>query len=134
MGFEGRTYYGAAGATGSTEFPARDVTITFDYDKGDTTERNSGTSPIETGDVTVRKWSCTFNMLNRASDSTLEAMMVAAMGGTPVALRLKDHSSGKGFDGDVILKVTNGQPLRGEQTLDFTAEPNGRSRVPSLYI
>lgn len=135
LGFEGKILYGAAGATATTEITnSRDIAYNFDYDKGDTTGRDSGSPPVETGRVSVRKVTITFTMLNKASDSTLDALLTAAYAGTAVALRLRDYSAGKGYDGDVILKVNQSMPLRGEQTYDFTAEPTEENRAPSLYV
>jgi len=136
MGFEGLIYYGAAGSTASTALTnTRDVSITLDSEDGDTTVRGDGSSPpIETTRVTKLKWSCEFTMLMKTADAELEALQVAAAAGNPVALRMKDHSSGKGFDGDVTLTCRDGKPLNGEQTKQFTAKPNGESRTPQLYV
>lgn len=135
MGFEGKLYYGAAGSTASTEITnCRDVKVGLGTDKGDTTGRDSGSPPIETMRVTVRKMTLTFTMLNKASDTTLAALLSAAMAGTAVALRGKSNSSGLGPDADFILDVDNGQPLKGEQTYDFTATPTEENRTPSLWV
>lgn len=135
MGFEGKLYYGVAGSTASTEVTnSRDITYNLTTDKGDTTGRDSGSPPIETMRVTIRKISISFTMLNKASDATLASLLAAAYAGTAVALRTKDHSTGSGFDGDVILEVNQGKPLRGEQTYEFTAVPTEENRTPSLYV
>lgn len=40
MGFEGKIFYGGAGAEATEEIEnSRDISYDFDYDKGDTTER-----------------------------------------------------------------------------------------------
>lgn len=137
MGFEGEIYYGVAGSTGATQITnSRDITISLDPERGDTTVRGSGAAaPIGTKQVTGVNWSCDWNMLEKSDDTTLAALKAAAVAGTPVALRLKDHSAGSGFDGDVTLSFRAGKPLKGEQTWDFTAEPTGESaREPSLYV
>jgi hypothetical protein len=68
----------------------------------------------------------------------LEALRVAAAAGTPVALRGLDYTAGKGPDFDYNLEVSNGQPVNGEQTLQFTAEPTEEGgRIPiraNLYV
>lgn len=135
MGFEGEIYYGVKGSTAATKITnVRDVTITTDTEKGDTTIRGDGTAPpIGTNRVTRVNWSCEFTMLNKTDDTSLEALRVAAAAGTAVAIRMKDKSAGKGFNGDVNLTVTEGHPINGEQTLQFNAEPNGEDRAPVIY-
>jgi hypothetical protein len=136
MGFEGKLYYGSAGSTATNELTnTRDINYNLDTEKGDTTTRGAGTSPPKkTERVTALGITIEFTMLNKTDDTYLEALKVAAYAGTPVALRTKDYSSGKGFDGDCILDVQHGKPLNGEQTLQFTATPNDDSRDPSLYV
>lgn len=140
MGFEGLTYYGPAGTTAPTEVPeTRDCTITYSTDKGNTTVKvtSGGTPqiPIETENVTIRKWQYDFNVLNVPGNAVIAALLAASFAGTPIALRLKDFAAGKGYDGDVILEHKDGKPLRGEQTLDFTAKPTrAGGRTPQLYV
>lgn len=136
MGFEGLAYYGVAGSTAATLLTnTRDMAYNLATDKGDTTVRGDGTAPpIGTSRVTRRNFTITFNMVNKEGDTALEAMRVAAYAGTPVAIRMKDYASGKGYDGDVILECDHGKPLGGEQTYDFTAEPNDDLRTPLPYV
>lgn len=136
MGFEGLLYYGAAGATASGQVTnSQDITISYDNEEGATTVRGSGSAvPINTSRVTAKTVSIEWTMLVKSDDTYLEAMRVAEAAGTPVAIRLKDYSAGKGFDGDVILSMQHGLPLKGEQTIRFTGKPNDDSRTPSLYV
>lgn len=136
MGFEGEIYYGAAGSTASTKLTnSRDINYNLDPEKGDTTERGDGSAPpIVTERVAARVVSIDWTMLNKVGDTSLEALRVAAYAGLPVALRLKDYDSGKGYDGDVTLSVAHGKPYRGEQTYQFTATPNDDQRAPQLYV
>lgn len=136
MGFEGLIYTGTAGSTAATLLEnCVDISYDLTTETGDTTVRGDGTAPpINTSDVTARVASITFTMRNVASDTALENLRTAAAAGTLVAIRTKDHAAGKGFDGDCHLSVTNGKPLRGEQTLDFTATPSRHHRVPQLYV
>jgi hypothetical protein len=72
----------------------------------------------------------TFTMLNKDSDAAISAFRTAVAAGSTVALRLKDWSSGVGFDGDVTLALNHDKPLGGRQELSFTATPtkqDGRS-------
>jgi hypothetical protein len=135
MGFEGLVYYGTAGSTASTLIENRgDVTIDVDPQTDDTTVAGDGTGPpLESEDVATRKWSATMNMKNDSSDSVLEALRVAACAGTQVAIRMKDYSSGKGYDGDCNVKMSHGKPLKGAQTFDFTFTPNNKLRAPDPY-
>src|SRR5688572_28058857 len=105
MGFKGIAYYGVAGATGATQLTnSRDIAYNMDPQKGNTTVRgDSSVAPIHCEEVVERVVSISIQMVNETTDTALEAMRVAAFAGTAIVLRLKDHSAGKGFDGDVTL-------------------------------
>ena len=136
MGFEGLAYYGVKGSTAATLISNR-VDVTFDTDPqmAPTTVAGTGaTPPIETENVATIKFSATIKMKSVAGDAVLAALRAAAAAGGQVALRLKDYSAGKGYDGDVNVKESWGGNLNGEQTFDFTLTPNGLLRTPQLYI
>lgn len=140
MGFEGLAYYGAKGGTAGTLITNR-VDISFDVDPqmAPTTVAGAGVSPpIETEDVATIKWSATIKMKNDAGEvspsGAIVAFRAAAAAGGQIALRLKDYASGKGYDGDVNVKETFSGSLNGEQQFDFTCTPNGKLRVPQLYV
>lgn len=135
MGFEGLLYYGVAGATGATQITnSRDITISNTLEKGSTTVRGDGSGPVLNAErVTAQTHQLTFQMVNKADDTTLTALLTAAAAGTPVALRGKDYAAGKGPDFDYILEFSNGQPYKGEQTYDFTCSPTDEAdRIPTL--
>jgi hypothetical protein len=137
MGFQGLMYYGTAGATGSTPITNRtDVTITTSHQYGDTTITGDGSAvPLETSDVTITSWTAEWTMLNDTSDTALAAFRAAAAAGSAIALRMKDYSSGKGFDGDVLVEERSGRPLKGEQTFQFSVRMTRKSgRNPQLYV
>jgi len=137
MGFEGQLFYGTPGTTGATQLTnCQDINFPMDSDTGNTTVRGDGTQiPIETMGVTCLKGTIEFTMILDTADTSLVAMMTAAATGAGVALRLKDYAAGKGPDGDYILKVENGMPLKGEQTKKFTGTPTrGYGRNPQLYV
>lgn len=136
MGFEGLIYRGTAGSTAATQITnSQDITISYDNEEGATTVRGDGSAVlINTSRVVAKTVSIEFTMLVKSDDTNLEALRVAEAAGTPVALRLKDYSAGKGFDGDVILSMQHGMPLKGEQTVRFTAKPNDDNRAPQLYV
>lgn len=137
MGFEGLLYYGTAGTTAATLLEnCKDITVTREVEKGNTTVRGDGTvAPIETEHVTVRKIQIEFVMLNDSTDTALAALRTASANATAVALRGKDHSSGKGPDGDFTLSESQPWPLNGEQVITFTATPTrGSGRTPQTYV
>jgi hypothetical protein len=136
MWFDGMIYYGAAGATASTLLHnIKDASYVFEYDEGETTERGDGTvAPIKEFEVASRGVTIEFTMNNKDNDTAMEAMLTALFVGTPIALRTKDKSAGKGFDGDVVLSLNHDCPMNGGQSYSFTAKPNGRTRIAELYV
>lgn len=133
-GYEGQIFYGAAGATASTQLTN---VLDLDYDtsltRGDTTVRGVGTTlPQETSLPTAIKPVITWSMLNKSNDAALTALRAAAKAGTIIALRTKDHSTGTGFDGDVTLSMKLGKPLKGVQKFDFSAEATDDTRTALL--
>jgi len=137
MGFQGLLYYGVAGNSAGTLITnSRDITIDTDHESGETTERGDGTSPpIKTEDVTCITLQIEFTCLQKDDDATLNSLKAAAASGTPVALRGKDYAAGKGPDGDFNLKMSDGKPLKGEQTVKFTATPTAKAgRKPQAYV
>jgi len=137
MGFEGLLYYGTAGSTAATLLEnTRDITITYDVERGDTTVRgDSSAAPVKTADVTARMANIEFAMINDITDVSFAALKTAAAAGTGVALRGKDYASGKGPDADYTLSMSQPLPLQGEQVVTFTAEPSrSYGRAPSNYV
>lgn len=137
MGFEGMLYSGVAGSTATTLLEnCKDITIGGDNAKGNTTVRgDSSVPPIETEDVTIRKLTIEFVMLNSKTDTELERLKACAASGEAVALRGKDHAAGKGPDGDFTLSVSKPWPLEGEQVVTFSGSPTrGYGRAPLAYV
>lgn len=136
MGYQSLLYYGTAGSTAATQITnCRDVKYSIGNKKAPTTVKGSGSSPpIEVERVVGLTASITWQMMDRASDTTLTALLAAAAGGTVVALRTLPHSGGTGYDGDVTVSCEIGQPYQGENTYDFTATPNDDNRTPSLNV
>lgn len=130
LGPDGILYYGAAGSTAATVVTTiRDVTIKTDPTKADTSSRDS---IMDTEQTVGLKVSIDFEMLNKSTNSVLTALLAAAAAGSAVALKTRDYSGGRGWDGDFTLSAENGQPYRGEQTYKFTATPSDASaRVPT---
>lgn len=137
MGFEGVIYRGVAGTTASTQMEsATDISYTITPDKATTTVRGLGTTPpLKTERVVAVGMQIEFTLLNVSGETHLETLRAAAAAGTPVALRTKDYSAGKGFDGDVTIECKEGAPLNGEQTYVFTATPTReKGRAPQAYV
>jgi hypothetical protein len=138
MGFEGQIYFSATpGATAATLLQnVKDANYNLEVEKGNTTVRGDGSAPpIETEDVTIRKVTIDFTMIKDTTDTALEALLTALYAGTGVAIRMKDYSAGKGFDGDCTGTVGRGKPLNGEQTLQINLTPSrSYGRAPQLYV
>lgn len=138
MGFEGQVLYSnTPGSTGATLLEnTRDVNYNLETEDGDTTVRGDGSAPpIATSDPTRRVISIDWQMINDITDTHFEALRVKAATGGAVAVRLKDHVTGKGFDGDVTLAMSNPMPLAGEQVVTFTAKPTrSYGRAPQTYV
>lgn len=124
MGYEGLLYYGAKGSQASTLIDQR-VNVEYEMtpEIGNTTHAGDGTTvPIATGEATVLTPSITFNMIVDANSTAIVALLAAAATGGAIALRFIRSSGKLGFDCDCILSATQGAPLNGEQTIDFTVE------------
>lgn len=137
MGFEGQQFIGAAGNTAATQIlNARDCSYGISHERASTTVRGDGMSiPVGTESVTAIMLTYSFTMLNKPTDANVATLMAAVATGAPIALRTKDHSAGKGYDGDVTVEVTNGQPINGEQSLEFTCTPTADGgRAPQAYV
>ena len=135
MGFEGVLMHGTAGSPADTKITnCRDVTISFSPEKGDTSVRGTGAGPgVNSSRIVAISHTLSFQMLNKSDDSSLDDLLTAAAAGTPIALLANDYDGGSGPDFDYTLEVSNGQPYKGEQTFDFTAEPTDEAgRDPAV--
>lgn len=131
MGFEGLIYYGPAGSQANQLIEnSVDITESFGTETGSTKTRGPGTAPrVDTKRVTGLTYSLKVGMKEKKSDTILAALKAAKVTGAPVAIRTKDHTTGLGVDGDMIVTACEkGKPLNGEQTVDFTFEPNDDNR------
>lgn len=135
MGYQGLLYYGTKGGTASTLLSNRvDASYDIDVETGSTTSAGDGTTvPINTGEATALTGKVTFNMINDTTDTALTALIAAAATGNPVALRFIRYSGVTGLDADCVIKVTQGAPLKGEQTIDIeVVSLSASSRTPVL--
>lgn len=134
MGYEGVLYIGTAGTQATTQLVcATDIDYTNDLEMGETTCRGDGTSvPIKSEKPSCISAEITFKVLNTVGVAALATLLAAARTPSPLAIYYKDAASGKGFDGDMNIKVKLNTPLKGEQTYEFTCTVNDESRTPSL--
>lgn len=121
MGYQGLLYYGTKGTTADTQVLRRvDASYNIDVETGSTTSAGTGASvPINTGEATALTGQVTFNMIVDDNDAALVAMRAAAATGNPIALRFVSYTGSTGLDADCVIKITQGAPLKGEQTADI---------------
>jgi hypothetical protein len=130
MGFEGKLYWGPAGATGTTELTiARDVGYRFEPTEADVSDRGS---KIELTDVAMVKFALDFEINNQDTDAFVSALRTAAAAGNALAFRTRDKSAGYGVDGDFIVGDDESQPLKDAQRLRVVCKPTDKNgRVPT---
>jgi hypothetical protein len=135
MGYQGLLFYGTKGSTAATQVTKRvDASFDIDVETGSTTSAGDGTAvPLNTGEATALTGKVTFNMIVDSADSSLVALLAAARTGAPIALRYIRSSGLLGLDADCVLSASEGAPLAGEQTVDFTVVALSKSlRAPLL--
>lgn len=121
MGYQGLLYYGTKGSTAATQITKRvDASFDIDVETGSTTSAGDGsTVPLNTGEATALTGKVTFNMIRESTDTAITALLAAAATGNPIALRFISFTGTTGLDADCVIKVTQGAPLKGEQTVDI---------------
>lgn len=134
MGYEGVLYIGTAGSQAATQLTcATDIDYTTDLEMGETTCRGDGSSvPIKSEKPSCISAEITFKMLNTVGVAALATLLAAARTPSAIAVYYKDSATGKGYDGDMNIKVKLNTPLKGEQTYEFTCTVNDELRTPSL--
>jgi hypothetical protein len=135
MGYQGLLYYGTKGSTAATQVLQRvDATYEIDVETGSTTAAGDGTTvPINTGEATALTGNITFNMIVDSNDAALVAFRAAAATGNPIALRFVPFTGSTGLDADCVIKISQGAPLKGEQTADIEVVAMSASlRAPVL--
>jgi hypothetical protein len=126
VGFEGKLYWGAAGATATTELViARDVSYKFDPSKANVSDR---ASIIEYERTSMVKFSLEFEVNNDDSNAFVNAARLAAAAGGTMAFRTRDKTSGWGCDGDFTIALDESQPLQDAQRIKVTCSPNNDTR------
>ena len=130
MGFEGKTYYGTAGSTASTELTiVRDVSYAFSNAEADISDRSSIINLYDVGGV---DFSLEFEINNQDTDAFVAAVRAAAIAGTAIAFRTRDKTAGWGVDGDFVVSIDESQALRDAQRIKVTAKPTDKNgRLPT---
>lgn len=135
-GFEGQWFRGTAGSSAATQIlNVVDANYNVDLEEMDTTVRGDGsTVPTKTGTVTAKAVSALdLTMRQDVSDTNYVALETAARTGGIIAIKCKSYSSGKGYDGDVYVKMDEPQPLAGDKVVKFTfMVTDDGGRAPSL--
>jgi len=137
MGYQGLLYYGTKGSTASTQVLQRvDASYDIDVEVGSTTSAGDGTAvPLTTGEAVALSGTITFNMIVDSNDAALVAFRAAAATGNPIALRFIAYTGTTGMDADCVIKITQGAPLGGEQTVDIEVVALSASlRAPLLNV
>ena len=137
MGYQGLLYHDTKGSTAATQITKRvDCSYDTDVEVGSTTSAGDGSAvPINTGEATALTAKLTFNMIVDSADTSLTALVAASRTGNPIALRFIPFTGSTGLDADCVIKVTNGAPLKGEQTWDIEVVALSNSlREPLLNI
>lgn len=134
MGYEAVLYIDTAGAQAATQVTcATDIEYTNDLEMGETTCRGDGSAvPVKSERPTCISAEITFKMLATQGGAALATLLAAARTPSALAIYYKDYASGKGFDGDMNIKVKHSAPLKGEQMYDFTCTVNDALRTPNL--
>lgn len=121
MGYQGLLFHGTKGSTAATAVLRRvDASYDMDVEVGSTTSAGDGsTVPINTGEATALTGQITFNVIIDSNDTAIVAFRAAAATGNPIALRFIPFTGSTGLDADCVIKITQGAPLKGEQTADI---------------
>lgn len=125
MGYEGRLFVDAAGATATTQVTnIEDLNYDNPLERVETTTRGDGTSlPKKSEKPVTMGAEVTWSMFHKDGDATLTTILAAARAGSLLAIRTKSYASGTGFDGDCSIEVRHEKTLKGASKYNFTATP-----------
>ena len=132
--FEGLLYVGTVNSTAATELTGiiGDVTMPFNPEANEVTPRGSRIKMVQAGQADA---GITFEHNWVPSDPALLIIMNAYAGGTPISVRGKDYSAGKGPDWDVIVtKFERKEPKGKQQTVDIELKPTIGYRDPNAAV
>ena len=131
LGMQAKLYYGAAGATATTELTnVKDVTLTLETGESDVTTRasNGWRATI----ATLKNGSVEFTLIWDTEDAGFTAIKNAYFNNTAIALAVLDGEGGSGLDADFsVTNFTRNEPLEEAITVNVTVKPTYVSRAPT---
>ena len=131
LGMEAKLYYGASGATASTELTnVKDVTLNLESGEADVTTRANAGWRATIG--TLKTGSVEFEMIWDSDDAGFTAIKDAYFNNTPIALAILDEAGGEGLDADFsITNFSRNEALEEAITVSVTAKPTYSTRAPA---
>lgn len=131
LGMEAKLYYGAAGATASTELTnVKDVTLNLESGEADVTTRANAGWRATIG--TLKTGSVEFEMIWDSDDAGFTAIKDAYFNNEPIALAILDEAGGEGLDADFsITSFSRKEALEEAITVSVTAKPTYSTRAPA---
>jgi hypothetical protein len=131
LGMEAKLYYGAAGATATTELTnVKDVTLNLESGEADVTTRANAGWRATIG--TLKTGSVEFEMIWDSDDAGFTAIKDAYFANTPIALAILDEAGGEGLDADFsITSFSRKEALEEAITVSVTAKPTYSTRAPA---
>jgi hypothetical protein len=130
LGMEAKLYYGAAGATATSELTnVKDVTLNLESGEADVTTRANAGWRATVG--TLKTGSVEFEMIWDSDDLGFTAIKDAYFNNTPIALAILDGPGGEGLDADFsVTNFTRNEPLEEAITVNVTVKPTYSTRAP----
>ena len=131
LGMEAKLYYGAAGATATTELTnVKDVTLNLESGEADVTTRANAGWRATVG--TLKTGSVEFEMIWDSDDLGFTAIKDAYFANTLIALAILDEAGGEGLDADFsITSFSRKEALEEAITVSVTAKPTYSTRAPA---
>jgi hypothetical protein len=130
LGLEAKLFYGAAGATASTEMTnVKDVTLSMETGEADVTTRAAEGWRLTA--ATLKEASVEFEMVWDPSDGGFAAIKEAYFKAEPLALFVSDGNN-NGLDADfVVTSFSRSEPLEEALTVSVTCKPTLVNRAPT---
>jgi hypothetical protein len=131
LGMEAKLYYGAAGATATSELTnVKDVTLNLESGEADVTTRANAGWRATIG--TLKTGSVEFEMIWDSDDAGFTAIKDAYFNNEPIALAILDEAGGEGLDADFsITSFSRKEALEEAITVSVTAKPTYSTRAPA---